>query len=281
MENENQNQNPNPPTGGLKLMTVFIVVLALHVLVIGGVSAYSLLKGNQETVSTEAKVESTETAAPVEAPSVDVNAPILAEAPANIVTPTEVSPVAPEVKYEASIPVAAAPVKEAPVSKGAAIASAGSYSVKAGDTLSKIARLHGMKVADLKSLNGLASDKLKIGQALKISSSSPSTVIASAPAPESTVIPASAAPIQPKTTGSKTAAYTVNKGDTLIKIARQFGTTPSAIMAANKLSDARKLKIGMKLSIPSGRQEMTDQVKPATPALQSQATPAADFAMAK
>ncbi|HEY8965486.1 MAG TPA: hypothetical protein VIM58_03525, partial [Candidatus Methylacidiphilales bacterium] len=35
-------------TGGLKLMTVFIVVLALHLVVIGGISAWHFVKGPSE-----------------------------------------------------------------------------------------------------------------------------------------------------------------------------------------------------------------------------------------
>jgi LysM repeat protein len=43
---ENNESNPRPQsTGGLKLMTVFIAVLALHVLVIGGYSIYHLMSG--------------------------------------------------------------------------------------------------------------------------------------------------------------------------------------------------------------------------------------------
>jgi LysM repeat protein len=45
--------------------------------------------------------------------------------------------------------------------------------------------------------------------------------------------------------------YTVVKGDTLIKIAHRFKTTPTALMAANNISDPSKLSIGKKLKIPS------------------------------
>ncbi len=41
------------------------------------------------------------------------------------------------------------------------------------------------------------------------------------------------------------------KGDTLIKIAHKFKTTPTAIMAANSITDPAKLTIGKKLKIPS------------------------------
>jgi LysM repeat protein len=45
--------------------------------------------------------------------------------------------------------------------------------------------------------------------------------------------------------------YTVMKGDTLTRIAHKLHTTMTAIMAANGSLDARKLRIGQKLRIPS------------------------------
>ena len=44
MENNDSNSK-SPQTGGLKLMTVFIAVLALHVVVIGGFTVYHLMSG--------------------------------------------------------------------------------------------------------------------------------------------------------------------------------------------------------------------------------------------
>jgi LysM repeat protein len=44
--------------------------------------------------------------------------------------------------------------------------------------------------------------------------------------------------------------YTVKSGDSLIKIASQFGTTVKAIRAANSLK-TDSIKVGQKLSIPS------------------------------
>ena len=42
------------------------------------------------------------------------------------------------------------------------------YTVKSGDTLSRIARAHGTTVTALKELNGLTLDQIKIGQKLKL-----------------------------------------------------------------------------------------------------------------
>ncbi len=49
-----------------------------------------------------------------------------------------------------------------------AVAAGGTYVVKKGDILGRIAIKHGVKVADLKKANGLTSDKIAIGQKLVI-----------------------------------------------------------------------------------------------------------------
>lgn len=60
-----------------------------------------------------------------------------------------------------------------------------SYTVKGGDTLSKIAKKHGTTTKALRASNELASDAIKVGQKLKISSkagASPEATAAPSPA---------------------------------------------------------------------------------------------------
>jgi LysM repeat protein len=45
-------------------------------------------------------------------------------------------------------------------------------------------------------------------------------------------------------------SYTVAKGDTPVSIAKKYKITSSQLLAANKIEDAHKLKIGQKLVIP-------------------------------
>ena len=94
------------------------------------------------------------------------------------------------------------------------------YTVKKGDNLYQIALRFDTTVDALKTLNGLTSNLLSIGQVLKIPSSSSNEIV-----------------------------YTVVAGDNLYQIARRFGTTVAAIMSRNNLTN-NMLSIGQKLIIP-------------------------------
>lgn len=94
------------------------------------------------------------------------------------------------------------------------------YTVKKGDNLYQIALQYDTTVDALKTLNGLTSNLLSIGQVLKIPSSSTNEMV-----------------------------YTVVAGDNLYQIARRFGTTVAAIMSRNNLT-TNLLSVGQKLIIP-------------------------------
>jgi LysM repeat protein len=65
------------------------------------------------------------------------------------------------------------------------------YSVKSGDTLSRIAHSHGVTVKALESENNLSTTQIKVGQKLKI----PAKAEAATPAPEPA--PVAPAPVEP------------------------------------------------------------------------------------
>lgn len=132
-----------------------------------------------------------------------------------------------------------------------------SYTVRSGDTLSVIARRHGVSIATLAQANNLTNpNALRIGQVLTIPSAAGSSAVAapviSAPATTAPAAPAApaAAPAAPVTAGGY---YTVAKGDTLSGIARRHGTTIAKIMQANRMTTAQahKLSIGQKIIIPN------------------------------
>ena len=53
-----------------------------------------------------------------------------------------------------------------------------------------------------------------------------------------------------ETPARSAAKYTVKQGDTFWKIASAHKTTPAAIMKANRITDPKKLKVGMQLIVP-------------------------------
>ncbi len=99
------------------------------------------------------------------------------------------------------------------------------YTVKAGDSLWKIANQFGVTVDDIRSLNNLTSNTLQIGQVLKIPTTSGST--------------------PPATT-----RYTVKSGDSLWSIANRFNTTVATLRSLNNLT-SDVLQIGQVLTVPT------------------------------
>ncbi|MEX0326721.1 MAG: LysM peptidoglycan-binding domain-containing protein [Puniceicoccaceae bacterium] len=112
--------------------------------------------------------------------------------------------------------------------------------VARGDTLSSIAARNGTTVKALKALNGLTSDTIFVGQRLAVPESG-SAPVYTPPATSGTR----------STSSSSGQSYTVQPGDTPSGIARRFGVSTPELMAANDISDPRKLYVGKTLVIPS------------------------------
>lgn len=98
------------------------------------------------------------------------------------------------------------------------------YTVKKGDTLYKIANMFGLSVVELRNLNNLTTDILKIGQVLKIRENNYPSV--------------------------DTDSYIVQKGDTLYAIASKFKTTVDVLKQLNNLV-TNTLYIGQVLQVPT------------------------------
>ncbi|MBM6600070.1 C40 family peptidase [Priestia megaterium] len=75
-------------------------------------------------------------------------------------------------------------IQPSPTAPSTPADSNGTYTVKKGDTLTAVAKKYGMTVAELKKLNNLKTDALKVGQVLKVKSTSASSP---APAPQASV----------------------------------------------------------------------------------------------
>lgn len=74
------------------------------------------------------------------------------------------------------------------------------YTVKSGDTLSKIAKMYGTTYKAIQSANGLATTHIKVGQKLKIPSKAEPASVAPAPAPAPVMDTAPAPALPPVST---------------------------------------------------------------------------------
>ena len=101
------------------------------------------------------------------------------------------------------------------------------YIVKPGDTLYSISQQNNISIEELKRINNLTSDILKVGQKLKLT---------------------------PTNIPTETIKYTVKVGDTLYKIAKDFNTTVSIIKDINNLT-SDFLTVNQVLNIPTATKE--------------------------
>lgn len=96
--------------------------------------------------------------------------------------------------------------------------AAGTYTVKSGDTLSRIAAAHGTTVAKLVEINGIKNPNLiRVGQVLRL--------------------PGGAV------------KYTVVAGDTLSRIAAKYGTTVAKLAADNGIKNPNLIHVGQVITI--------------------------------
>lgn len=112
--------------------------------------------------------------------------------------------------------------------------NATTYTVKAGDTLSGIAKKFNTTVAKLQALNNIKNaDKISVGQVLKLKDSTTTSNSSSGSS----------------TGNSSSNTYTVKSGDTLFNIAKKFNTTVAKLQALNNIKNADKLSVGQVLKL--------------------------------
>jgi LysM repeat protein len=183
------------------------------------------------------------------------------------------------------IPGSTAPASARPVAPAPApvVAGAGTYVVQSGDNLSSIAARYGTRVQTLKSLNNLVSDKLLVGQILKLPQGAdtpaepstpapPAVVVVPAPrptpsvdpvpvAPEPTAVPAPVVEVQPEPEEDdgleavdmidKPYPIIVGEGDTLQSIAENYIVTVEEIRKLNNLKEGDEVSPGQELLMPA------------------------------
>jgi membrane-bound lytic murein transglycosylase D len=112
----------------------------------------------------------------------------------------------------------------------ASVAAGGSYRVRSGDTLGRIAKRNGVSERALADANGIRNKSLvKVGQVLRI--------------PGAAAAPSDA-------TATPGGVYTVRRGDTIDSIARKHGVAAQSIVALNGLANKHRIKAGQRLYLP-------------------------------
>ena len=118
--------------------------------------------------------------------------------------------------------------------------------VRRGDMLGSISRQVGVSVDTLKSLNQLASDRIRVGQELVIKRAG------DAPSVEREALP------PPRSDGP---TYTVRRGDTLGRVAQRFETSTAELLRWNPEVTADRIRAGQPLRLPEARARVVHVVR--------------------
>jgi membrane-bound lytic murein transglycosylase D len=102
------------------------------------------------------------------------------------------------------------------------------HTVRSGETLSEIGERYHVSAAQLRAWNGLRNNTIRVGQRLRIRTSSGSTRVSSGG-------------------GS---IHIVRPGDTISGVAQRYGVSQSALRAANGLGSGSMIRAGTRLRIP-------------------------------
>lgn len=107
------------------------------------------------------------------------------------------------------------------------------YTVVSGDTLFGIAKKFGTSTESIKTLNGLSSDVIRVGQSLKVRTTSN--------IPEATT---------PSHNAVTYITHTVISGDNIWNLSVSYGIPQSELLKVNGLTLTSTLSIGQKLKVP-------------------------------
>jgi membrane-bound lytic murein transglycosylase D len=117
--------------------------------------------------------------------------------------------------------------------------------VKSGENLSLISRKYGCSVQQLMAWNGLKSQKILVGQKLKVSGGTSSKSIARNESSGSTS--------GSKSSSQKYIVYTIQSGDNLWDLANKYDVTVAQIKQMNSITNSSKLRPGQKIRIPNSK----------------------------
>jgi len=124
--------------------------------------------------------------------------------------------------------------------------------VQSGDTLYGLSRRHNVSVAELMQINNLTSTNLALGQRLYLPQGVASSRYGTPPPTQTASIHPPPAPPPADHNSRYAGTYTVQPGDSLYGISRNFGVPVGELQRANGITDARGVKAGTVLRVPGG-----------------------------
>ncbi len=229
-------------TDDTKLSGAFIIVLILHIVAVVGIVAFTRIKENRKN-SEPAAIPATK--------DKKSGAVLLADAGG-----TKVALSASATPSGGAAAIENNPPKTLP-STGTLV-----HTVKQGETLTKIATYHAVTVADLVRMNGLkGADDINVGQVLNVPDKNMLPPLPAMPDHRADLVknnpPKSVSPALSKTAAQSakpaqmsTTNYTIKKGDSLMKIAREQSVSYDDLVKVNKGVDPKKIQPGQSLKLP-------------------------------
>ena len=263
MENNESNLKPQP-TGGLKLMTVFIAVLALHVLVIGGFTVWHLLnppstdtdlasdKNHKAKIVSDATLSGDVTSTDGTATDKSANA---AATPSITTSGTDAT-----AEATTDTPVTPAPTTDA-TSTPAATPAPTTTTAATSDVLQPKPGNEPLMVSpppdDASSIAASPTSETPSGPIQHGPVINPPDNLAPPTDASSTAstTPTTTTPIDGATPVADGTPYTVRKGDSLARIAHRHHVALAQLKTANSLTSDR-LSIGQKLVIPNRAEKL-------------------------
>ena len=258
---ETQTKPPSYPPERGRIWFIVVSVLALHAVVLGSVvliqgcnksekpplaSEPSHTPSLDDPLAANTDFGSTQAPSAASLPSSDVLIPeeyLPSGEPSQTAPPSSAQENIPHHTVETPKAVETDPVEALPKTP-----SSVKYSVKKGDTLSKIAKKYSLTVQELTSANKIsAKTSLKIGQSLAIPTSQKME-----PTKAGQPIKDANAKLAKQSEGTPQ-NHVIKSGETLSTIAKRYGITVESIVRANHIADPKKVRVNQKLVIPSSK----------------------------